>query len=47
MLKPTETTIQYFYDDNFKMFKELSPYKRAYAYVEDTEGRKCKNILDK
>lgn len=45
MLKPTETTTQYFYDENFKIFKELKPYKRAYAYVEDTEGRKYKKYI--
>ena len=45
MLNPTETTTQYFYDKNFKIFKKLKSYKRAYAYVEDTEGRKHKKYI--
>lgn len=47
MLKPTETTTQYFCDNNFKIFKQLKPHKRAYAYVEDTEGRKYKRYIGK
>lgn len=45
MLKPTETTTQYFFDENFEIFKEFNPRKRVYAYVEDTEGRKYKKYI--
>ena len=45
LLKPTETTSQYFFGENFKIFKDLNPLKKAYAYVEDTEGRKYKKCI--
>ena len=45
MLSPTETTTQYFYDDNFIIFKNLKPYKRAYAYVQDTENKSYKKYM--
>ena len=47
LLKPTETTSQYFGDNNLKSIKGISPYKKAYAYVEDTEGRKYKKYIGK
>ena len=45
MLKPSETTTQYFYDGDFKAFKDLKSCIRAYAYVEDSEGRKYKKYI--
>lgn len=45
MLKPTETTSQYFDSNNLKIFNNENPLKKAFAYVEDTEGNSYKKYL--
>lgn len=47
MLKPTETTTQYFSNNDLKNFNEIKNYRRASAYAEDTEGRKYKKYIGK
>lgn len=47
MLKPTETTTQYFYNNDLKVFMKLKSNKRLYAYAEDTEGKKYKKYIGK
>ena len=47
MLKPTETTSQYFNSNDLKIFNSENPYKKAFAYVEDTDGNSYKKYLGK
>lgn len=47
MLKPSETTTQYFWNNDLMILNEIEPYRKLYAYVEDTEGRKYKKYIGK
>lgn len=47
MLKPSETTTQYFYNEDLNIFKNLKFCKKVYAYVEDSEGKKYKKYISR
>lgn len=45
MLKPRETTTQYFYNSEFSAFSKVEQNKKAYAYAEDSEGKRYKKYI--
>ena len=47
MLNPGETTTQYFYNSEFSAFSKIQQNKKAYAYAEDSEGKKYKKYICK
>lgn len=47
LLKPTETTTQYFSKNELTIFKEYKMNKRIYAYVDDTEGKNYRKYIGK
>lgn len=47
ILKPAETTTQYFWSSDYSNLSKVNQNKKAYAYLEDSEGKIYKKYICK